>query len=448
MTTSSKQVLTAALLALVVCVALFVRLHDSPIHLPHQGIHSVLAAKSLAEGRGLEVAPGQPYAKFGPGYPVVLSALSIVGLNVNSAVYAINCAALAGAMLGLFLLCRPVTPLGAWIVMGLYGLWAPNFYLLRGARPDMLVACLSILTLLATVNYARRGSPILLWTTIVCCTVAALCRYMVAVTLVPVVFAAMAATGRSEPRRRARDLVIFGIATATPFVAWLVRNYQRTGFLTGMSRTVGRHGESGEGLPGNLIDLLRTVQIDAFAGDALGIRQVLHGPDPPGFNWAAALALAAVAVLISVLWSQRDRVRERLCEPSSCGTPLGLAAPVLLVYITWYVVALLAIWSVSNNDPINTRYLAPVYGQVMALATMLLAPALHRCGTVWPRLALVVLLGTLVLQSSGRVLRLLRDGPPGARLVNVIGSESNWVRDLSWEELDPNRLLRATPNRE
>ena len=84
----------------------------------------------------------------------------------------------------------------------------------------------------------------------------------------------------------------------------------------------------------------------------------------------AALWARGLPGLAFFVWWRRREVRERLCDRSRGGAPLCFGAPVLLVYIVWYLVAMLLIWSFSNNDPINTRYLAPIYGHAMVLTAM------------------------------------------------------------------------------
>ncbi|GAG52781.1 unnamed protein product, partial [marine sediment metagenome] len=140
--------------AVVAWLATFLWLREAPLFVPHQGIHSILAADSLSNGRGFEVVPGLPYAKFGPLYPILLALLARAGLGVTGAVYLLNCATFAASFFGLYLLCRILSLRAAWGAVAFFALWAPNYYLLRAARPDALMICMSLFALAGMVHYS------------------------------------------------------------------------------------------------------------------------------------------------------------------------------------------------------------------------------------------------------------------------------------------------------
>ena len=104
----------AVALAGVVFVFSFLTLRSEAILWPHQGVHHVLTAGSLASGQGFEVVPGRPFAKFGPLYPVLLAPLAQLGVEVVPAVIALNTLGFALTLLALYLLARGLRLRAAW----------------------------------------------------------------------------------------------------------------------------------------------------------------------------------------------------------------------------------------------------------------------------------------------------------------------------------------------
>jgi len=425
----------------------FAWLRQAPLLVPYQGVHSLLAARSLTEGRGFEVVPGIPFAKFGPFYPLALSLLGRLGLDVTSSVYLINCAALAGALLGLYALCRMAGVRGIPIVLALYGTLAANAYLLRSARPDLVVVCAATLALAAMALYARERSSAALLAAAICCSVAATSRYVAVLALLPMILVALWLGGGSW-RLRLRNLLLFGLVGAGPVLAWLLRNRLVTGFVTGMSRTRPRRfAGGGHTFLEQLQGMLSTAWIDGFSPQMIGLRQFVYREVE--LEHAGAMILAAAISIVGiagVIWFRRAELQvyfaRQARERSSCYAAMLLMAG----YLFLYTAVLLVVWTATNNDPIHTRYVSPMYGYSIALVALVFSISLTAGRPRWPAWVALLVSLLVAVPNLPRTVQLLGHEPPSGTLVfarNVGERGHNWLGPLDWNELDQIRPARA-----
>lgn len=441
-----RETVFAALFALAVFAASFLLLHDAPLFLPHQGVQSVLAADSLMAGRGFEVAPGAPFAKFGPLYPLLLAAFGMLGVEATPALYAINCAALAATLFAIFVLGRTLGVRATAAVVLFSCVWAPNYYLLRAARPDLLAIAFALLGLAGMVAYAARPAIATLVVTALLCSAAATTRYVAVLTLLPVFGVAVVSLRGVGWRRRIADLALFGAVAGGPVLLWMLRNYHVTGYVTGLSRTVSRaQWAEHYGLAGNVLGFLKTIYLDAFAYGAVGTRRVVYGEQPlPWPGLAAAGAVVACGALAAVAWRARHAVRRRIGAAPGRPSESAIAAAICGTYFVLYAAGLIVVWTLSNNDPIETRYVAPLYGLLLLAIAGLLdlgadpAPAAHDAPARHRRLdlAAIVLVAAIAgVPNAAKSARLLSDAPPGPTYlpIGVIGPRgNNWVPSLTW----------------
>ncbi len=427
-----------AAFSLAVAVAGFLVTHQAAMFMPHQGLESVLAAQSLLAGRGLEVFEGAPFAKFGPVYPLALAALGRLGMQPTSAANLINWGAFATALIGLFALARLLRIRGAPWIVAAFAVWAPNYYLMRAARPDPLVIALSLLALCAMANYVRRPAWRPLLAAALLCSVAATTRYMALLTLVPV-FAVAVAMTPSTWQRRLTDLGLFGVIAVTPVAAWITRNILLTGHLTGMPRTGGREFMQHFGLLGNVWGLLKTVAIDAFGFGAIGIRWVVYGEQPLPFPLAVlGGCVAMLAILAVVVWRGREGLRRHLEDEVLAHDQSRGALVVTITHAVLYFVVLLAVWTLSNNDPIETRYASPLYPALFLGVGGLLSAASNGL----PRGAvLTAVFGVVVLIAGPNLLKsisLMTGDPPPPTLMPTTINEPhfrNWLEPFTWDDV-------------
>jgi 4-amino-4-deoxy-L-arabinose transferase-like glycosyltransferase len=423
--------------ALAVFAASFVWLQGGAILFTPQSLSYVVAAGALLEGRGLAIAPGTPLANFGPLYALLLAVGRVLGLGVVPSAYLVNCAVLAGSLLAIRALGRRLRlPAPGWLAAG-FGVWAANWTLLRAARPDLLVVGLSLAAVAAVLRYRDGGEMRALLAAAALASLAALGRYMAAFTLLPVLLAAVwLFAGADPPRRRLRHAALFALLAAGPVASWMARNWALTGFVTGMSRTGERAQAAGTSLAGNLAGFSRTLALDVFGVGAMGVRPLVYdGVAPPHPGLGAALALVCAALLaLAVVTGWRARRRG---EADAAAAP-GLDRSGLALVAAcggWYCVALVVLWTVGNNDPIDTRYVAPAEPYLLVAGFAGFA-ALRGSAprSPWPRRALLLAGLALLLVQLHKSAGLLQAQPDPA----LLGVESRhqkidrWLEDVPW----------------
>jgi hypothetical protein len=422
--------------ALAVFAASFAWLQGGAILFTPQSLSYVVAAGALLEGRGLEIAPGTPLANFGPLYALLLAAGRLAGLGVVQSAYLVNCAALAGSLLAMRALGLALRLPAPGLLAAGFGVWAANWTLLRAARPDLLVVGLSLAAVAALLRHRDGGGSRALLAAAALAALAALGRYMAAFTLLPVLLAALWLFAGADPGRRLRHAGLFALVAAGPLALWMGRNWLLTGFVTGMSRTGERAQAAGTSLAGNLAGFVRTLELDVFGVGAMGVRPLVYdGVAPPHPGLGAALALAAAAlVALALLAGWRARRRG---DAGAAAGPAPDRGGLALVGACggWYVVALVVLWTVGNNDPIDTRYVAPAEPYLL-VASFAGFAALERSAprSAWPRRALL-LAGFALLSAQVHKSALLLSAEPPPALLGVESRHQRidrWLEDIPW----------------
>ena len=443
MTLRGERWLAVALSA-AVFGAIYARLHDGPILLQHQGSQLVRAAHALTEGRGLWVSAGEPLARYGPLYAVLLAPLAAAGFSVGAAAYLVNGATFAASFPALAALGRELRLRSPVPLLGLWALWAPNVYLLRAVRPDPLPITLSLFASVALLRHAREGGRCGPWVVGLLCAAAGLARTMAVFTLVPVMAVGMWLASPADRRRRAADTGLVLALSLVPVLAWAGRNLALTGYPTGMSRSEPREvwGEV-HTLLGNLGLLARTVVLDAFSYAGLGVR-VWSGERPGVGTAVLGAALAAVAAGVALAAARRNgpggaggSAEERIRERRAARLCSGFAG--------FYAVVLVALWTVGNNDPINTRYAAPAYPFLIALGCWLLSRAREQPAR-WPGVAAACALVLVAVPNAVKSARLL-GMDPGEQLIETRVWEDRpptWRHAIDWDNV---RRLRDPRDR-
>jgi hypothetical protein len=215
------------------------------------------------------------------------------------------------------------------------------------------------------------------------------------------------------------------VTAGLPIVVWVTRNLALTGHLLGMSRTVARPMAEGSDLPTNAARLGKTLVIDLFAADSMGTFPVIFGelaPAHPG--WIAAAAVVAIAaVVLAMCRCPRERLRTLIRAREAVG---------IVLYPACYVVLLLTLWSVGNNDPIHTRFVAPVY-PFLALAGLALASRVAPDRLALGALALAAAL--VLVPSSFKCVGLLSERPD-QKLLELQGrkkTRDRWHAEVPWD---------------
>jgi 4-amino-4-deoxy-L-arabinose transferase-like glycosyltransferase len=415
----------------------YLALRDTSVLTPQQGHQHICTAASLVKGRGFEVIAGVPMASNAPLYSMLLAPFALVGHAVVPAVYLLNCLALTAGLLGFYWLAREADLPGAGAATTAFALWAVHYYLLRMARPDGLAIALTLLTLATLLRYGRLQRIADLVPVAAFATLAALCRYMTALTLLPVVAVGVTVLTAGPARRRWLRGGTVAVLTGLPIAAWVGRNLALTGHLFGMSRTAPRSMAAGSDLSTNVTRLGETLGVDLFATDALATVQVIEGSLTPSHRYwiVAAAVIAFGATVFAAIRCPRDCFAAFVRRRAVVG---------LLLYPAFYLVMLLMLWTLGNNDPIHTRYVAPLY-PFLALAGLALASQLAS-----DRLALgaLALAGVLALvPSCVKSVGLLSERPDN-KLLEVLGHNLDlWNANLVWESPECRRLLPRAKRR-
>lgn len=418
------------LASVVIGLACFLWFRDAAILLPHQGVQAVRAASSLMAGEGLRVTPELPYAKYGPLYPVLLAGAGRLGMPVHTCVYAVNALAMGLLAAGMIRLGRAGGLRHAWLLSAALCGAATTLYQARSARPDLLVTALGIWALASTVEYVGRPRTSWLALAAGATALAATGRYMALLTVTPAVAAVLLTARSLTLRRRVYALLAVTFSTAVPLALWLARNRRLTGFWSGASRSRERLLASGVGWDDHLFGILVTPWVDALAPDANGIRQVVYSENVvENPVWVTLATVVWLAGLLGLLRRRRIRL-----PPDDRRNSARVAVG---AFSSIYLVMLFVIWTFSNNDPIQSRYLMPVYPALLLWLAERLAT---RHGS---KLLLgAALIAPPLVANLAKLPPMLGDEPPGPRYANVVtlGSRGlNWG-PLAWDEVEGVRV--------
>jgi hypothetical protein len=262
-------------------------------------------------------------------------------------------------------------------------------------------------------------------------------------TVVPMaVLGILLAPGRSG--KRGRDLAVFVPLALAPIAVWLLRTWARTGYATGMSRTEFREEAARTGLVDNVVALAHTAGLDLFGARVMGERLLVHeGGAQPHPGATAAIAAVGLALLAAAAVAAIAARRSRPAAADDVPDPVAAHARRLVAAFTAiHAGALLLLWTAGNNDPIHTRFVAPLYpGLVLLLFTW--RDGMTRRGIrggAAALAALAVLVGAVNLDKSRL---LLGDSPPETLIKKTLHRpEDLWVRDMAW-----NRPVFLVPER-
>jgi hypothetical protein len=237
-----------------------------------------------------------------------------------------------------------------------------------------------------------------------------LARLFAAAVALPALAVAALLPGTGPPRRRLGLAAAASLIAFLPLAAWLGAAYAKTGYLTGADRTAGRvlppevaHWRELTGLDDHLLLTGRTLLVDFFSPDRYAALSVVTHPHRPSAPEWVALALLAWALLAGLHEARRARTSATgpalTADARTALSAPGAAASGLLVL---YLAATLALWTLSNNDPIYTRFLFPAYGLAVSAAFAADAALARRGAPAWVRRPLQALLLVYVAAQLSR----------------------------------------------
>jgi 4-amino-4-deoxy-L-arabinose transferase-like glycosyltransferase len=378
-----------------------------------------------------------------------LAAGGKLGLAVVPAVVAVNALTFAASALAFYALACLLGIRQAFAATLFFVAFAANSYLFRMARPDAIVPLMAMLTVVGTVRFARTQERWLLVAVAAASAAAATARYMGVFTVVPVAFLGIVWFGRQRLQDRLLDSAIFVVIALSPIGLWLLRNQLLTGYLTGRSRGAGANDSANTDLLSNIVGLAETLRLDLVGWRVMGLRRFVHEGEPLPFPELTTLAsvVAASVVLLLVLMGGRS-LFGFVAAQARAQSDLGRTAMLVGAHAIVYVVVLLVIWTAGNNDPIHTRYTAPLYwcGILVAFLAVEAWRETSRARLLGgAMLALGLVVGTANIDKS---ILLFADAPSDDLIKKSLHAPSDlWRRDIPWHGVH-GTLLRVPPARE
>ena len=159
-----------------------------------------------------------------------------------------------------------------------------------------------------------------------------------------------------------RNVVVYGIVSILPTIPWFSWIHRTTGHLTGWSRSSERAVSHLTDLSHNLFFSVKTYYIDFFSRDWAS-HSIITGK----YNvqiWDLFVLVLLSIIAISTCKAFCDRIKgkplielNRILRDIKDDNLLLL----LLTFSVSYLLVILTLWTLSNNDPIYTRFLYPSY---------------------------------------------------------------------------------------
>jgi hypothetical protein len=352
-----------------------------------------------------------------PGYPAILWMARAVHFPLSS----VNFLLLLLAVLVLGSVANSIGGLPlALPVVCFYLVCGFNYVNLRQFTSEAALIPLSLLVLLALHRYTKEprvGTLVLL--TIVCAG-AYLCRFFALPWLGPVVAAHLCLARHRSWRQKCAHAVTWGIVSTTPIAAVMAVNFRSTGFITGSNRFgygvrkfnifLAQVFEEQSDFSHNLWLTLKTYAIDFASPHRFAHFRVNWKPYTPSTGEWLIYAAAIVCLGYLVLGWYRSQ-----SGSGFGGRVPGLlgcyAAPTIgaLVAEFWlaYLVVTIALCTVGNIDPINTRYLYPSYGFAILLAASGYERFVRNGRHAWARWLFRITVSGLVILNIFRLNRFL-----------------------------------------
>ncbi len=414
-----------AIAAVLVFVGVYASLRAWPVVQNMRTADERVAAQTLIDGHGLQTSRGKPYAKCPPIYPLLLAALHVAGIEWWASVCIINAASFAAGAFAVYYLGGLLSFERRWPLIAAYLCCGPMWYLVREARPDIIFAVCVPAIVAACVAYWRSGSLASLLALSAICCIAALSRYMALFTSLPLAAATVAFVPGQGLGVRVRRLLVFGLVGCVPIGVWLVRTKTQTGYWSGMNRGHVRSPSDPEltTLDANVRILSRTLMVDAVAPLEFAQLNSVVRDNPFEHRTGTYVVLAAFGGLTFV--ATFTRAGSIIAEARSAfrrNSTTVIALVAIVVHFVWYQAVTLLLWTLGNNDPINTRFLAPAFFLAVLAASFPVAVYWRAC--------------RLPGRTSIAVLVLFFCGAQSAKTVaswNAIDADdaSPWVEDLS-----------------
>jgi hypothetical protein len=318
----------------------------------------------FARGDSVLAILDQPRGKKPPLLPLILFTFDKLGLDIylnNEICYAfiILLIALVGHR---YLRWRPALALVVFT-----GLLAPFYLQFTALRAEALFTALTSAAFVATLRYERHRD----WASLALLTVtvglASSARYMGLFWLVPLTALNVFLLNRKQldaATKRAASVAVGASLFVLPF---MYNTYQKTGYLTGMSRFEERRlvtrffGVKYGWLNNFEVNLQRMVKYTFADFGVLGQSGATHSFPRTGVE--AGLLVMLVLFTACVAYASWQFLRDLLAKAGRNEDLDGFtwARFLAIEYFASFMAATLVIWTFANNDPISSRFLLPAY---------------------------------------------------------------------------------------
>jgi len=334
-----------AILGLTGAVLVLLSTSKFGVGLSPDSVNYVHCARSLLSGKGCLVYYGEPFTYWPPMFPVLLAALSLVGIEILDGVRFINSLAFgliifaSGKLFLNLIKSKVLALLGAVSILLSFPLISVS--VMAWSEPLFIMA--SVLFLIYLPKYFERRDVSLLITISIIAALASLQRYaglvLILTGLMLIVFIPGVAL-----RQRIKQAAIFGVLSTVPVALWLARNYMLTSTLTG---------------PRSQSDLT-IYQSMGFAHEIMASWFTFYE-----IPFSIYLLYAGLAAVIGIAALSYNRVRLGAWSYYKLSQVWSLIA-FIVIYILFIVIS-------SANAPINLRtdrMLAPAYVFIIGLTLL------------------------------------------------------------------------------
>jgi hypothetical protein len=353
-----------------------------------------------------------------PLYPITLYGAAWPGIAVGW----VNHVYLSGIMLWLFLWTRhlAIRRTYQYPFLGLFALAGFHYENASFITSEMLFTLLSLLFFGAIYRYMRQPVRSLLVTAAMYAGAACITRYFSLFWLVPL---GVVLIWLATPAKHARLLypAIFALCALLPISLWMGYVYTQTGTLSGQDRFAERalpadiaYWSELTDLEDNIVLTARTFWIDFFSFSDGATHEVVNTATTLAIEGYLALLLCLAFVVVlahrfspaDILSAGRQKqrpVRERLRDG------LQQPVPLFLLFFALYILALMILWTIGNNDPIYSRFVYPSYPYLCLAMLLVVCNVLRPPVPRWYTTVIVALIVLLVFVHAARSTEPLRD---------------------------------------
>lgn len=349
---TNKMLASAGFVALGIVVPFFMMDLYEPVR-TFQGVANLNAMRS----QDLISAIAQYPKTWPPLYPLVLWCVHALG---DVSAHLVNVALWSASLLLVLLFCRQyISRKYCLIPVLILAINNAIYYNAGYQSSEFLMIALALLLLLQLAKHLERPAITGAIGLGLLTGAIGLTRYFGLLWLFPTTAVCLLLVQASN-LDKCKHLIAYGAAAFLSFAPWVLYVRMSTGYLTGMDRTGEREIPAGVGsftdaiaFSDNVTRTLETMTYDLFLPQFVATPMLLLFSEP-GFFGLAMGALVLFVLLCIVV--QGGKLLFGLWAPTAA-QPGHLPA----LFAASYIVVLIGVWTMGNNDPIFSRFVFPAY---------------------------------------------------------------------------------------